>query len=61
MANKEKKQQVANNTFQELKTDPESVLFSQEKIDEQFLKKLKKYSYSRDNFLLRPIYLTKKK
>ena len=33
MANKEKKQQVANNTFQELKPDPESVLFSEEKID----------------------------
>ena len=61
MANKEKKQQVANNTFQELKPDPESVLFSEKKIDERFLKKLKKYSYSRDNFLLRPIYLTKQK
>ena len=45
MAKREKKQQVANNTFQELKPDPESVLFSEEKIDERFLKKLKKYSY----------------
>lgn len=42
MANKEKKQKVAKNTFQKLKTDPESVVFSEEKIDEQFLKKLKK-------------------
>ena len=43
------------NIFNSLKIDPSSVLFSQEKIDIRFLKKLKKSKYSKDALFLKPI------
>ena len=48
----------AKNIFEKLETDPKSVLFSEEKIDKQLLKKLKKASYGKDNLLLKLINLT---
>ena len=41
MENKPKTLQETKNIFEKLKTDPKSVLFSEEKIDKQLLKKLK--------------------
>ena len=49
MENKEKTLQEAKKIFEKLKTDPKSVLFSEEKIDKRLLKKLKRLSYSKDN------------
>ena len=43
------------NIFKSLKIDPSSVLFSQEKIDIRFLKKLKKSKYSKDTLFLKLI------
>ena len=43
------------NIFNSLKIDPSSVLFSQEKIDIRFLKKLKKSKYSKDTLFLKLI------
>ena len=54
MENKEKILQEAKNIFEKLKTDPKSVLFSEEKIDKRLLKKLN-ISYNRNNLLLRLI------
>ena len=42
MESKPKTLQEAKNTFEKIKTDPKSVLFSEEKIDKRLLKKLKK-------------------
>ena len=40
MENKEKTLQEAKNIFEKLKTDPKSLLFSEEKIDKRMLKKV---------------------
>ena len=47
----------ARNIFTNLKTDPNSVLFSEEKIDERLFKKLKKTEYIKDSFFLKLILL----
>ena len=47
----------AKNIFKNLKTDPNSVLFSDEKIDSTPLKKLKKSKYAKDSLLLKLIGL----
>ena len=44
-----------------LKTDPNSVLFSEEKIDTRLLKKFKKSKYAKDTLLLKLIYLVDNK
>ena len=44
-----------------LKTDPNSVLFSEEKIDKRLLKKLKKSKYGKDSLLLKLIGLLDQK
>ena len=38
--------------FKNLKTDPNSVLFWEEKIDNRLIKKLKKLKYAKDSLLL---------
>ena len=43
--------------FTSLKTDPNSVLFSEEKIDERLFKKFKKSKYAKDSILLKIINL----
>ena len=45
----------AVNIFTSLKTDSNSVLFSEEKIDERLLKKLKKSKYAKDSLMLKLI------
>ena len=47
----------ARTIFNNLKTDPNNVLFSEERIDQQLLKKLKKSRYSKDSQLLKLILL----
>ena len=47
----------AKNIFTSLKTDPSSVLFSEEKIDSRLLKKLKKSKYAKDKLLLKLVLL----
>ena len=47
----------AKNIFTSLKTDPSSVLFSEEKIDSKLLKKLKKSKYVKDKLLLQLVLL----
>ena len=49
--------QKARTIFNSLKTDPYSVLFSEEKIDNRLLKKLKKSKYVKDSELLKLINL----
>ena len=49
--------QKAKNIFKNLKTDPNSVLFSEEKIDNRLVKKLKKSKYATVFFLLKLIGL----
>ena len=49
--------QKARNIFTSLKTDPNSVLFSEEKIDEQLFKKFKKAKYVKDSLFLKLILL----
>ena len=44
-----------------LKTDPNSVLFSEEKIDTRLLKKFKKSKYAKDTLSLKLIYLVDNK
>ena len=61
MENIEKTLQEAKKIFEKLKTDPKSVMFCEEQIDKQLLKKLKKSSYSKDNLLLRLINLAERK
>ena len=47
----------ARDMFTSLKTDPNSVLFSEEKIDERLFKKFKKSKYAKDPILLKIINL----
>ena len=47
----------ARDMFTSLKTDPNSVLFSEEKIDERLFKKFKKSKYAKDSILLKIINL----
>ena len=47
----------ARNLFVKLKTDPVSVLFSEELLDNQLLKNLKKSKYEKDTELLKLINL----
>ena len=47
----------AKDIFSSLKTDLNSVLFSEEKIDTRLLKKFKKSKYAKDSLLLKLIYL----
>ena len=47
--------QKAKNISKTLKTDPSSFLFSEEKIDNSLVKKLKKSKYGKDYFLLKLI------
>ena len=49
--------QKAINISTNLKTDPNSMLFAEEKIDEQLLKKLKKSKYVKDSLFLQLIIL----
>ena len=55
MEDKKKFLLKAKNLFKNLKTDPNSVLFSEEKIDNRLLKKLKKSKYDKDSLLLKLI------
>ena len=45
--------QKARNILTNLETDPNSVLFSEEKIDERLFKKLKKSKYFKDSLFLK--------
>ena len=47
----------AKNIFTSLKTDPSSLLFSEEKIDSSLLKKLKKSKCAKDKLLLKLVLL----
>ena len=47
----------ARTIFNNLKTDPNSALFSEERIDQWLLKKLKKSTYSKASQLLKLIHL----
>ena len=47
----------ARTIFNNLKTDPSSVLFSEERTDQRLLKNLKKSRYSKDSQLLKLILL----
>ena len=47
----------ARDMFTSLKTDPNSALFSEEKIDERLFKKFKKSKYAKDSILLKIINL----
>ena len=49
--------QKARNIFTSLKTGPNSVLFSEEKLDEQLFKKFKKAKYVKDSLFLKLILL----
>ena len=51
----------ARTVFTNLKTDPNSVLFSEEKIVNRLVKKLKKWKYLKDSLLLKLIVLTDNK
>ena len=61
MKNKEKVLKETKNMFEKLKIDLKSFLFSEEKLYKQFLKKLKKSSYRKNNLLLRLINLAEQK
>ena len=61
MEDEKKLLQKAKNIFKNLKTDPNSVLFSEEKIDSRLLKKLKKSKYVKDSLLLKLIGLDEQK
>ena len=58
---KKKLLQKAKNIFSGLKTDPNKVLFSEEKIDSRLFKKLKKSRYAKNSLLLKLIYLVDNK
>ena len=47
----------ARDMFTSLKTDPNSVLFSEEKIDERLFKKFKRSKYAKDSISLKIINL----
>ena len=51
----------ARTIFSNLKTDPNSVLFSEEKIGNRLVKKLKKWKYLKNSLLLKLIVLTDNK
>ena len=51
----------ARTIFNSLETDPNSALFSQEKIDNRLLKKLKKLKYLKDSQMLKLINLADNK
>ena len=55
MEHKVKALQETNTIFNELKTDPKSVLFSIDELDTKLLKKLKKSPYTEDKQLLKLI------
>ena len=57
MGDEKKLLQKAKNIFKNLNTDPNSVLFSDEKIDNRLIKKLKKSKYAKDSSLLKLIGL----
>ena len=57
MESKIKTLQKTKNIFEKLKTDPKSILFSEDKIDVKLLKKLKKSLYIKDKQLLKLIDL----
>ena len=57
MEDEKKLLQKAKNIFKNLNTDPNSVLFSDEKIDNRLIKKLKKSKYAKDSLLLKLIGL----
>ena len=61
MEDEKKLLQKAKNIFSSLKTDPNSILFSEEKIDTRLLKKFKKSKYGKDSLLLKLIYLADNK
>ena len=51
----------AKNIFSSLKTNPNSILFSEEKIDTRLLKNLKKSKYAKDSLLLELTYIANTK
>ena len=55
METKKKKLEEAKKNFEKLKTNEKSVLFSEEKLNKKFLRKLKKSKYSNDKKLLKLI------
>ena len=57
MEHKVKALQETKTLFNELKTDPKSVLFSKDELDTKLLKKLKKSPYTKDKQLLKLIDL----
>ena len=57
MEDEKKLLQKAKNKFSGLKTDPNSVLFSEEKIDSRLLEKLKKSRYAKGFLLLQLILM----
>ena len=61
MEDEKKLLQKVKNIFSGLKTDPNSVLFSEEKIDSSLLKKSEKSRYAKDSLLLKLIYLVDNK
>ena len=61
MEDEKKLLQKTKNIFKNLKTDPNSLLFSKEKIDSRLLKKLKKSKYVKDSLLLKLIGLVEQK
>ena len=61
MEDEKKLLQKAKNVFKNLKTDPNSVLFSEENIESRLLKKLKKSKYAKDFLLLKLIGLVEQK
>ena len=61
MEDEKKLLQKAKNIFKNLKTDPNSVPFSEENIESRLLKKLKKSKYAKDFLLLKLIGLVEQK
>ena len=53
--------QKAKNLFTSLKTNPNSVLFSEEKINARLMKKFKESRYAKNSLLLKLIFLADKK
>ena len=61
MDSKGKVLQKAKNMFEKLKIEPKNVLFSEEKIEKQLLKKQKISTYDKNNLLLRLINISDQK
>ena len=53
MEDEKKMLRNAKNIFSSLKTDPNSILFSEEKIGTRLLKKLKNSKYAKDSLLFK--------